>query len=864
MRPTASIAAAAALALVRVAEALDPAPVALQAGSWLGNDGNWSSVSFLLGSSSAQSNVFVSTSLSEFWAIGPGGCVAKEPRCIAARGGIYSPSESKQRTSIGFWQLGLQYLGLKANGEYGLDTISTQSPITNIAFGMSNVIIAAVNTTQAFIGYLGLGIQQGRFGDKVIESPLTQAVQTFGLIPSYSYGFTAGAHYRKTVVSATLGGYDAARFEPHDTTFSLMPNNSNPQALVRSIWLNSLDKSDLSVNYTDVILSSWEDNFTAVIDSSTPYLWLPEQVCKRWAAAYDVSYNDTFDLYTMAPEKYLHHTADETSEITFSLSSFDNKDNFGRPLQIPGVVNITLPTEAFVSLLQFPFGGGVLKYGDSAVPYLTVRISKDDNFILGRSFLQESYLITKFDESLFSIHQAKFPANPEADARLVAIDRPRDSPYPAPPQQGTGLSLGQMIGIAVGAFIFCVLLLLSLSYFFRRRKRSRRLGTRPMGSNKNDSSSTLASDGAKKPVLRIFSKISRRKRPRSGHVFPDEKNQEDHLPSPSEAPDCQIFELAAPVPPVELDAGNHDDAGLDDSELSTDMPAGVSAYELARRKLDHQLRGPVPAYTPPQDEVAIALAEKLNAPESPSDAKLNIVSSVQPSQQSLTTIAKSEDDESNVKCAQSNEPSPVSPREDWHSIFPDPPSPVTVSAPSASSSGTRSRGGQTGVFPAASNSPQTSDSADAVSNLQVPFQRRPIDESRFVCLGPLPDHVKISPESLLSQIVGGGGQSAATPPTHAASLASEASLGSNYTEEESDILGDLNHREASSQAVSHHVDEEPDVVHPQTQAADSADSSTQGQATDASSPTELCHIDPGVDLVHVPQMAAKRYSWEDE
>ncbi|PHH74128.1 hypothetical protein CDD82_5092 [Ophiocordyceps australis] len=853
----------AALALVRVADALDPAPVALQAGTWLGNDGNWSSVAFALGSSSAQSNVFVSTSLSEFWAIGPGGCVAKDPRCTAARGGIYTPSESNQRTSIGFWQLGLQYLGLRANGDYGLDTINAQSSITNAAFAMSNVIIAAVNTTQAFVGYLGLGIQQGKFGDKVIESPLTQAVQTFGLLPSYSYGFTAGAHYRNTVVSATLGGYDAARLEPHDTTFNLMPNNSNPQVFVRGIWLSSLDQSNVSVNYTDVILSAWEDNFTAIIDSSTPHLWLPERVCKRFAALYDGRYNDTFDLFTMDPQKYLHHTTTTTEEITFSLSSVDNKDNFGLPLQVPGVVNITFPSEAFVGLLTYPFGGGVIKYGDPNVPYLTVRMSKDDNFILGRSFLQESYLVTKFDESLFSIHQAKFPANPEADAMLVAINRPSDSPYPAPPQQRAGLGLGQMIGIAVGAFVFCVMLLLSMCYIFRCRKRTRRFGVGPMGSNKNDSSTTLASDVAKKPVLRILSKISRRKRPRSGHVFPDEKNQEDHLPSPSEAPDCQIFELAAPLPPVELDAGNHEDAGLDDSELGSDIATGVSAYELARRKLDHQLRGPVPAYTPPRDEVAIALAEKLNSPGSPSDAKLNIIASVQPSQPSLTSVAKPEDDESSPKCPQSNEPSPVSPREDWHSIFPDPPSPATVSAPSASSSGTRSRGGQTGVFPAASNSPQSSDGADAASSLQLPFQRRPIDESRFVCLGPLPDHVKISPESLFSH-VGVGGQGAATPPTHAASLASEASLGSNYTEEEAGILDDLDHQEALTQAVSNHAKTQPDGLEAQKLAAESANPVTNGQATDGLRATGLCHIDPGIDLVHVPQMAAKRYSWEDE
>lgn len=40
----------------------------------LGIDGNWSTVQFLVGSESDLVNVLPSTSLSEFWAVGPGGC----------------------------------------------------------------------------------------------------------------------------------------------------------------------------------------------------------------------------------------------------------------------------------------------------------------------------------------------------------------------------------------------------------------------------------------------------------------------------------------------------------------------------------------------------------------------------------------------------------------------------------------------------------------------------------------------------------------------------------------------------------------------------------------------------------------------
>lgn len=242
--------AAAAVAAAAVASALDPAPVALQAGDWfvasqsclprvlhlltpgpvpcrLGIDGNWSTVSFLLGSNSDVVNVLISTTLSEFWAVGAGDVVpavrllfvlaallnaalirlmlretdfvhAEDAHCNTARGGMYNPNKSKHWSTMGLWQLGLQTFGYNDNGEYGLDTVNAYSPITNIAFGMSNVLLAALNTTNPYLGFFGLGIQQGRFGDIVADSPITQAVKSFGWTPSYSYGYPAGAHYRAT------------------------------------------------------------------------------------------------------------------------------------------------------------------------------------------------------------------------------------------------------------------------------------------------------------------------------------------------------------------------------------------------------------------------------------------------------------------------------------------------------------------------------------------------------------------------------------------------------------------------------------------------------------------------------------------
>jgi hypothetical protein len=118
-------------------------------------------------------------------------------QCSTLRGNTFDFKNSSTWYPLGKWQLGLDYLGLPGTGDYGLETVASVSPITNQGFSMNNVITASVNTSNFFTGFLGLGIVEGSFGDKVAESPLTQAVKTFGWIPSYSFGYTAGAYYSK-------------------------------------------------------------------------------------------------------------------------------------------------------------------------------------------------------------------------------------------------------------------------------------------------------------------------------------------------------------------------------------------------------------------------------------------------------------------------------------------------------------------------------------------------------------------------------------------------------------------------------------------------------------------------------------------
>ena len=271
----------------------------------------------------------------------------------------------------------------------------------------------------------------------------------------------------------TLGGYDKSRLIEQSVEFTLSASDGMPRPLVRGIEIVALGDSSSKLGWGSRtrIVSDWDSSFIPAIDSTLPFLSLPEAVCDNMAKALNLTYNTTLDLYLLSDSQYNQFQEMNFLNLTFSLSSPDNNDNFGDPLAVDGVVNVTLPLAAFTSTLRYPFKNGDIKYGQSAVPYLSVRKSLDNTTTLGRSFLQETYLVTKYDEQKFSIHQAAFPHSGASAMDLAPIQQPDNSPYPSPgSKKSKGLTPGQMAGIAVGVIAAAAICLVGW-FLFRRRRR---------------------------------------------------------------------------------------------------------------------------------------------------------------------------------------------------------------------------------------------------------------------------------------------------------------------------------------------------------------------------------------------------------
>jgi hypothetical protein len=626
-------------------------------------------------------------------------------------------------------------------------------------------------------------------------------------------------------------------------------------------------------------LVKMDDSIIAVIDSSTPYLWLPTEVCERFAAALNLTWREDLGVYVFSDgAQYTHYQSDTSLSFTFTLSSYQNADNFGQPLITPGVVNITLPSAAFAQLLRYPFKN-VIQWGDSSVPYFPLKRStkeaNNNQYIIGRVFMQEAYIITSYDRGSYSLHQALFPSNAATNYSLEAITRPEDSPYPKFEGQTVpshGLSGGQIAGIVMSAFISGSILALFLWFcLIRKRKDKSKEGPAQEEENKQDPLVAEQEEEPTSPVKRMFTRIIRKKRSRKP-VTNETDGGSAHPVEVGADAQHQVFEMPVPPEPVELDSH---DIGDDETEFGVDNTQSLSQYEITRRKLERQLQGPVPTYTPTASFPVEGGPGKSMQDTSP---VAHYRPSDDPSPASSPTYA-------NSNSLPGSLPSPMTPHGDWTNRGFDLPSPVTVAPPSHFLHAPPN-GSEQNYSPVSPHSPHSPHSQHTYApssitrsgsnaspttptgSVTLPsptFQRTPIDPSRVVCLGPLPENVQLPhPQRSIPRIVAPGDPPPQSGPAYlrpedlplpqslshrrSQTQGSTDTLGSNFTVDED----------------NHLQPEVPEEMARQQSMRAEHDRQAHDHDTIPRSPRSMERIEAGSELIHVPQVAEKRYSWEDQ
>jgi hypothetical protein len=252
--------------------------------------------------------------------------------------------------------------------------------------------------------------------------------------------------------SLTYGGYDKARLVMNNVTFPFDADDSRKPSLnIRSIV--SQDLANTTVNLLP------EGPAYSLIDFAEPQMWLPLSACNAFAKAFNLTYDNSTDLYLIDP-KTRARLLEQNATISFGLGPTANPADR---------VNIVLPYSAFDQQATYPIYPNATKY------FPIRRAENDTMYTIGRTFFQEAYVIIDYDRGNFSVHQALFPATTEKQ-EIVPIQSPEPSDVVQHKvvSRPLGLSKGAVAGISVGLALSLTFLVLFTFWFFRRRSAAKR------------------------------------------------------------------------------------------------------------------------------------------------------------------------------------------------------------------------------------------------------------------------------------------------------------------------------------------------------------------------------------------------------
>ena len=176
---------------------------------WNGNAGSWSTFILRIGTPPQDFSVLPSTSGHQPWVPVPLGCSASDPpNCPSLRGAQPfqgTPSNgflsnlSTTWEEKGFFTLAIETdLGLSGNGDFGYDTVGLEVENSG-GLTLANQVVGGIATPDFYLGQFGLGPKPSNFS--TLETPVPNYLKTLvtsNYIPSFSYGYTAGAKYRKS------------------------------------------------------------------------------------------------------------------------------------------------------------------------------------------------------------------------------------------------------------------------------------------------------------------------------------------------------------------------------------------------------------------------------------------------------------------------------------------------------------------------------------------------------------------------------------------------------------------------------------------------------------------------------------------
>lgn len=391
----------------------------------------------------------VSTAAATVLTVGANGCPSVYPAdCINQRGFLFLPNESLTWVPNSIFELGVGVnLGLDTNANVGFDTVTLGWQGSG-GPSVSHNVVFNLYTPIYWLGAFGLNPMPSNFTTLNDPQPsFMQQLVNNNSIPSLSYGYTAGNQYRlnKVFGSLVLGGYDSNRFDP--TKNVTVPFYSD---VSRDLLLN-VQKITTDHGSPSNLLPG--GSIAMFIDSTFGPMWLPESACTAFEQAFGLTYDNTSQFYLV--NSTLHDTLKATNpNVTFTVGS----QNSGGP-----TVDIVLPYGAFDLQVTFP---NVMN-PNSSYYFPLKRAANDTQYTLGRTFLQEAYLIADYDRRNFTVAPCIWDSAKVGTSSITSILRANET---SSGHGDSGSSTGAIAGGVVGGVVGAVAIIGAIIWFFRHRK----------------------------------------------------------------------------------------------------------------------------------------------------------------------------------------------------------------------------------------------------------------------------------------------------------------------------------------------------------------------------------------------------------
>jgi hypothetical protein len=198
-----------------------------------------------------------------------------------------------------------------------------------------------------------------------------------------------------------------------------------------------------------------------VIDSFTSYIWLPPDICALFERALGLNWDERSELYLVSDA--LHQNLNKTNPtVTFQLGGPVGSDN---RTSVDQRRNFTMSYSSFDLSVSAP-----LVSTPNPTRYFPLKripsARSDQPWVLGRAFLQDTYLTARYDEQTFSLSQARFDKS--IPPQIQTLDIPAaDQPPPTTPASKNDhlridlviifvcVSFG-LVGLMIGISYYCV------------------------------------------------------------------------------------------------------------------------------------------------------------------------------------------------------------------------------------------------------------------------------------------------------------------------------------------------------------------------------------------------------------------------